>query len=212
MKSYNRGSGIAKVFFLLILIAALIIGGLIWLDFLGIIDAKDRLSPITSLFGIKPREEIEQPYSPLLLDSDRITKEREAINVERNKLDREKEELQIKEAEIKQKEGKLAEIESSLKEKEKSLIEAQHQYENKIANLKQTARYLMGMPPEDAVAIMDEYDIRDLVDLLRISEMVSKEDGTPSLVAYWLSLMKDRARAAEIQKLLVEQPRLSLDE
>jgi len=189
MKSYNRGGGIAKIFFLLILIIVLIIGGLVWLDFLGIIDVKKQLSPVTSLFGVKPVEEVDQPFSPLLLDADRLTKERQAIAIERSELENAVKELDLRVAEVRQ-----------------LLIEAIRQYDNKVANLEQTARYMMGMPPEDAVAIMDQYDLRDLVDLLRTSERLSRESGEASLVAYWLSLMPDRERAADIQRLMVVKP------
>lgn len=211
MKSYSRGGGIAKIFFLLVLILALIIGGFIWLDFLGIIDVKKQLSPITSLFGIEPTSDVDQPFSPLLLDADRLTKERQAIAIERSELENTAKELDLREAEVRQLESEVNEKESSLEERQNSLIEAIRQYDNKVANLEQTARYMMGMPPEDAVAIMDEYDLRDLVDLLRTSERLSREAGEASLVAYWLSLMSDRERAAEIQRLMVEKPGPNLD-
>jgi len=206
MRSYNRGGGIARIFFLLVLILALIIGGLVWLDFLGILDVKDQLSPVTSLFGVEPRTEVDQPFSPLLLDADRISKERDAIAFERRELEAYAEELEMMAAEVRQKESEVAERESSVEERQKSLIEAVSQYDNKVANLEQTARYMMGMPPEDAVAIMNEYEVKDLVDLLRTSERLSREAGEASLVAFWLSIMPDRARAAEIQNLLVEKP------
>ena len=211
MKSYSRGGGIAKIFFLLVLILALIIGGLIWLDFLGIIDVKKQLSPITSIFGIEPTSEVDQPFSPLLLDADRLTKEWQAIAIERSELENTTNELDLREAEVRQLESEVNEKESSLEERQNSLIEAIRQYDNKVANLEQTARYMMGMPPADAVAIMDEYDLRDLVDLLRTSERLSREAGEASLVAYWLSLMPDRERAAEIQRLMVEKPGPNLD-
>ena len=57
-----------------------------------------------------------------------------------------------------------------MEERQNSLIEAITQYDNKVANLEQTARYVMGMPPADAVAIMDQYDVKNLVDLLRTSD------------------------------------------
>ena len=211
MKSYSRGGGIAKIIFLLILIVALIIGGLIWLDFLGILDVKEQMSPITSLFGVKPRTEIAQPFSPLLLDADRLSKERQAISIDRRTLEIASEELDLREAEVRQMESEVSERESSLEERQISLIEAIRQYDNKVANLEQTARYMMGMPPADAVAIMGEYDVKDLVDLLRTSERLSREAGDVSLVAYWLSIMPDRERAAEIQRLMVEKPGPNLD-
>ena len=164
------------------------------------------MSPITSLFGVKPRAEVEQPFSPLLLDADRLSKERQAIAIDRRELETVSEELDLREAEVRQMESEVTERESSLEERQISLIEAIRQYDNKVANLEQTARYMMGMPPADAVAIMDEYDVKDLVDLLRTSERLSREAGEASLVAYWLSIMSDRERAAEIQRLMVEKP------
>ena len=211
MKSYSRGGGIAKIFFLLILILALLVGGAVWLDFLGIIDAKQQLSPITSLFGIQPQTETALPLSPMLLDADRIAKERQALAVEWRSLETQAEDLALREAEITQKESEIQEIQRSLEEKQNSLSEAIGQYDNKVANLEQTARYLMGMPPQDAVAIMEEIDTLDLVDLLRTSERLSQEAGEASLVAFWLSIMPNRQRAAEIQKLMVDKPGIGLE-
>ena len=62
------------------------------------------------------------------------------------------------------------------------------------------------------MAIMDQYDVKDLVDLLRTSERLAREDGEPSLVAFWLSIMPERTRAAEIQRLMVEKPGLDLSD
>lgn len=211
MSPRYRGAGIAKIIFLVVLILALIIGGLIWLDYLGLVEVKEQMAPITSLFGIEPRSTIEEPFSPMLLDSDRLSKERLAMTVERRSLEAKIEELRLREASLDQKESELKEKELSLEERQKSLIEALSQYDNKVANLEQTALYMMGMPPNEAVSIMNEYDVRDLVDLLRTSERLSREAGEESLVAYWLSIMSDKVRAAEIQRLLVEKPGLNLN-
>lgn len=206
------GGRIAKIVFLLILILALLIGGLVWLDFLGIIDFKAQLSPITSLLGFKAPVEVEQPFSPALLDDDRLAKERQAIAIAQRELQQSMEDFALREANLKQRESEITEREKSVEERQNSLNEAVRQYDNRVANLEQTARYMEGMPPPDAVAIMDQYDVKDLVDLLRTSERLSREAGTASLVAYWLSIMPDRNRAAEIQRLLVEKPGLSLNE
>ncbi|OQX29022.1 MAG: hypothetical protein B0D92_05990 [Spirochaeta sp. LUC14_002_19_P3] len=206
------GGIIAKVVFMLILIVALLIGGMIWLDFLGFIDFKAQLTPLMSLVGLGEPKPVEQPYTPTLLDDDRLAKERQAITIGWEELEQAREELTLREAELKQKESEIAEREKSVEEKQNSLSEAIHQYDNKVANLEQTAQYMMGMPPPDAVAIMEQYGINDLVDLLRTSERLSQEAGEASLVAYWLSIMPNRVRAAEIQRLLVEKPNLNLND
>ncbi len=213
MVSLQRLGGIiAKIVFLSILILALIIGGLVWVDFLGLIDFKTQLSPLTSLIGLN-REAIEdKPFSPTLLDDERLAKERQAVAVERRELEQRLADLELKEAQLSQMESEIAEREKSVEERQNSLNEAVSQYDNRVANLEQSARYLMGMPPQDAVAIMDQYEIKDLVDLLRTSERLSQAAGEASLVAYWLSLMSDRGRAAQIQRLLVIKPGLSMDE
>jgi len=202
---------VARIIFLLILIISLLIGGLIWLDFLGIIEGRERLNSITALFSTRSRGTLDQLDSPLLLDADRLNKERQFIVIERRKIERSHEELDLREARIRQMESEMLEKETFLEERQNSLIEAIRQYDNKVAQLEQSARYMMGMPPEDAVAIMNEYDLKDLVDLLRTSERIAQEAGEESLVAHWLSLMTDRQRAAEIQRLMVEKPGFDLN-
>ncbi|MCG8453735.1 MAG: flagellar protein FlbB [Spirochaetales bacterium] len=211
MKSYSRGGGIAKIIFLLAVIVALVIGGLVWLDFLGVMDIRENLAPITSLFGVNAPAKVEDPLAPALLDADRLAKERDALSMEWNRLNLAEEDLALREAEVLQKESLLAERERELDEKQKSLNAAISRYDNRVANLEQTARYMMGMPPQDAVAIMDEYDTKDLVDLLRTSERLSQESGEASLVAFWISIMPDRGRAAEVQGLLVDKPGPNLE-
>jgi len=206
MNTIDRRRAVARIIFLLILIISLLIGGLVWLDFLGIIDGKERLAPIIALFSTQSRGDTEQLDSPLLLDADRLSKERQSIAIERRDIERTHEELDLREARIRQMESEVLEKETFLEERQNSLIEAIRQYDNKVAQLEQSARYMMRMPPEDAVAIMNEYELKNLVDLLRTSERIAQEAGEESLVAYWLSLMSDRQRAAEIQRLMVEKP------
>lgn len=212
--SRNQGyrRNVARIIFLLIFIFALIVGGFIWLDFLGLIDFKQQLAPILSLIGVEPQAELEEPFSATLLDDERLAKERQALAIERRELEQVIAEFEQQRLDFQQKENEIAEREKSIVEKQNSLSEAIRQYDNKVANLEQNARYVMGMPPDDAVAIMNEYDIKDLVDLLRTSERLSRESGENSLVPFWISLMPDRKRAADIQRLMVEKPGLTLDE
>lgn len=212
MRGYSLAGGFARVFFMVILVLGLIIGGLLWMDFLGIINLRPILSPLMSLVGLESQQVVEEPFSATLLDSDRLAKERQAIAIERRDLQISAEDLALRDAELTRKESELAERESSIEEKQNSLIEAIGQYDNRVTNLEQTARYMMNMPPSDAVSIMNEYELMDLVDVLRTSERLSREADEASLVAYWLSIMSDRNRAAEIQRMLVEKPGLSLND
>lgn len=198
---YSSGSWL-KVLLLALLIIVLVVGGLVWFDFIGLINVKDQLAPITRLFGVRPRSEIADPDDIYLLDRERLLKQQEAMDLKYDEINVRMAALESTGAELKQRADYLAEQESALKEKENSLNQALKRYENEEENLRQSARYLMGMEPEKAVdqlVTMDEYDA---VNLLRTSERLAQESGEASLVAYWLSLM-DPQKSASLQEKLI---------
>lgn len=201
----SAAGNVLKIFLLLLLIAVLLVGGAVWFDYLGVINAKEQLAPVTSLLGIGSPEVLEDPSAPIVLDRERMNMQIEALELKRDELAKRETAVQLAEAEIMQKRTELEEREKALDEKEKSLNEALNMYGNKKTNLEQNARYLEGMPPEDAVSIMQEMDDLDVVDVLRTSERLAREEGRNSLVSYWLSLMTPD-RGASIQKLMADQP------
>ena len=203
MSSYSRAGGFLKVTLLLLLIVVLLFGGLLWLDFLNLIEAKDYLSPVTRLFGVTPRTAFEDLDDPALLDRERLMKQVEALSLRQDELDRQQDSLDLRESELGQMAEDLVEREAALTDKEKSLNDALKAYDNRKANIEQNARYLAGMPPAEAVAIMLEMSDLDVVDLLRTSERLSREAGEASLVAFWLSLMPPE-RSAVIQRKMAQ--------
>jgi flagellar protein FlbB len=205
MPGINGGAGIAKIFFLIVLIFVLIVGGLLWVDFLGLIDARERLNPVLTALRISTPEPVEQPDDLYLLDRERLDKQQEALVIMEADLTAREENIALREAELEELGSQLEEKQKSIEEKEKSLNEALKSYDNKRANLEQNARYLEGMPPENAVSIMVEMEDTELVDVLRTSERLAQSDGKASLVAFWLSLMPP-SRAAEIQSKMALKP------
>jgi len=201
----SGSGGFIKILFLLILTCVVVIGGLLWMNFLGVLNIQDRLSFITRFAGVEPRYVPEDPNEIYLLDNQRIQKERESLNLLNTELSVLEENLLVKDQELRQREEELQGREQSLEEKEKSLNEVALLYENKKANLEQNALYLMGMEPVKAKDILLAMDNLDVVDLLRTSERLAREAGEASLVAYWISLMP-ADRAAEIQRLMTLKP------
>jgi len=203
--AYGAAGNVLKIFLLILLIAVLLVGGAIWFDYLGVIDAKQQLSPITSLVGINTPEVLENEDQPIVLDSERMNMQIEALDLKRDELDKRENVIELAEAELLQKQTEIEERQKALDEKEKSLNEALKMYDNKKTNLEQNAKYLEGMPPENAVSILAEMDDLDVIDVLRTSERLALEEGKSSLVSYWLSLMSPD-RGASIQKLMAGQP------
>jgi flagellar protein FlbB len=77
--------------------------------------------------------------------------------------------------------------------------------ENKDKNVEQNARYLTGMPPQNAVGIIAKLDDQDAIDVLRKTEEIAKAEGTVSIVSFWFSLMEP-GRAAELQRKMASRP------
>ncbi len=198
----SRAGGIFKVIFLLLLLAVVVVGGILWFDYLGILDSHKPLELILNVMGIEPEEppaaEIDSPW---LLDEERLKKRQQAVDLQLEEIRMAQEEQQVRSNELLQWSEELTEREKAVDEKENSLNEALEMYDNKNANLEQMAKYLGGMQPAAAVGIMDQMDSLDVVDVLRTSERLAQEAGEASLVAFWISQMTPD-RAAEIQRLM----------
>ncbi len=207
-----KGNSLGKSIVLLFLIVILILGGLLWFDFLGAIHIKSVFAPVYKMIGLKPQTSVSATASkPLVadIDEDRLARQREALDIyleELEKRDQDSAELSRKNEQIA---AELAEREKSLEEREKTFNNIQKQYDNKEVNINQIAANLEGMPPKNAVAILIEMDDQMVIDVLRKVDERAAAAGTSSMVSYWLSLMPS-ANAATIQRKMAQKP-MSLD-
>lgn len=207
MAGYGSQRILGRVIVLILLIIVLAIGGLIWFDYLAIIDAKAFLNPLYSLFGLKPRtQQTLTDTQTLSIDAERFAVRLEELNLRSLELDKREAELQKKEAEIEQKAQELQERQKAEDEREKTFNLTVQQFENRRVNIEQNARYLVGMPPENAVKILAAMDDQDIIDVFRMTEEIAQNEGRTSLVAYWLSLLPPD-RSAELQRKMAGKPR-----
>ncbi len=200
----NAGAGI-RIFVLILLIAVIGFGGIIWFDYLGIINARESLSSVFALFSKEKVVKLEDDNDEMLLDKERFKKMKEALAIQAEELSKKDNDLKKKEVAITQKLEMLAEREKALEEREKSFNTRTRLYENKIANLEQSSKYLVGMRPEQAKDILLEMNDQDIIDILRVTERLAEEAGEASLVAYWLSLLPAK-KAAAIQRKMTIKP------
>ncbi len=200
----GTGAGF-KIVLLILLIILIFMGGLLWFDYLGLINVKEKFAPVLSLVGIATPKKIENTGDLLLLEKERIKKQTEALDLRAEALDKREKAIVKKENEINEKVESLGEQEKALEEKEKSFNERAKEYENRDRNLRQASKYFVGMPPKDAVARLLKMDDQDIIDILRVTEKMAQEAGTASIVSYWLSLMPAE-RAADINRKMIEKP------
>lgn len=200
---------IGKVIVLLLLIAVLAFGGIIWFDYLNVIDAKTVLAPIYKylpfLSGEGRTQPSMQPDEILDLDAERLAVRLEALELTRLEMDLQQSELDAKHGEIMQMAQQLEERQKALEEQENTIKAQAADADNKSKNIEQNARYLTGMPPQNAVNIIAALDDQDAIDVLRKTEEIAQAEGTASIVAFWFSLM-DPARAAELQRKMAASP------
>lgn len=204
------GSGkqhiLGRVIMLLLLIVILVAGGLVWFDYLNLIDVRTLLSP---LYGLINREGRNQPPigedEYLNLDAERLALRLEALELEELELNQRQQDLDTRRNELEQDAQALMEERKAFDEEQNSFNAAQEEAETKDRNVEQNARYLTGMQPERAVAILVAMDDQGIIDILRKTEEIAQAEGSSSMVAYWLSLLPPD-RAAELQRKMAARP------
>ena len=200
--------GFGKSFVLILIIIILVIGGLLWFDYLGIVRVKNIFSPVYKLMGkdVQTSQTVTQS-KPLVanLDEDRLNKQKEAIDIRIEELDKRETELEASENKNAQIAAELAEREKNQEEREKTFNLNVKKYDDKEVNIEQIANNLNGMRPQAAVDILVAMDDQIVIDVLRKVEEMAKENGSSSMGSYWLSLMPSD-RAAEIQRKMISKP------
>jgi flagellar protein FlbB len=200
-----------RVIVLLLLVAVLAAGSIIWFDYLNVIDAKTVLAPLYRFIGREGRSQPKvTPEEFLNLDAERLMVRLEALDLERMEMESTRRELDASRGETEQMAQELEERQKALDDRENSLKALMADVENKGRNIEANARILTNMEPRRAVNIISAMEDQDVIDVLRKTEELAQAAGTASLVPYWFQLMAETpegaARAAELQRKMAGRP------
>jgi flagellar protein FlbB len=188
-----------RIFILFLLLMVLTLGGIIWFDYLGLIDAKAMISPVYRLLGFEKRSNVASADDPNLLDKERLAKAQDALTLRQQDMDARDAALAQKEKELNQLGQDLNDKEAALAAREKAFNDQVKAFDNRRVNLAQNATYLTNMPPDNSVAILLKMSDQDVIDLFRIVEQQAQKAGTDSVVPLWISKMPADV-AARIQR------------
>lgn len=181
-----------------------------WFDYLGIVHAKSLFAPVYKLFGLAPQTSVpvtqNDPSLMADLDEDRLAKRLESLEIRAQELDKREADLKKLEEQNIQISQELDDLRKSQEEREKTFNNTVKKYDDREVNIVQNAKNLTGMPPENAVAILNAMEDQDVIDTLRKVEEIAQAEGTTSMVAYWMSLMP-ADRVAVIQRKMVSKPK-----
>jgi flagellar protein FlbB len=201
-------SNIGKTLVLLLLLIILVMGGLLWFDFLGVINAKSIFSPLYRLIGLEPQTSVTNTNGVSSLesdlDADRLSKRLEALDIRTQELDKRESDIAAQETKNQQIAQDLAEQKKSQEEREKTFNNEVKKYDDREVNIVKNAETLTGMPPVKAVEIMLAMEDQDVIDILRKVEEIAQQNGETSMVSYWMSLMPAE-RAAQIQRKMLSK-------
>ena len=208
-----RGNGgLGKSIFLLILIAILVLGGLLWFDYLGVNHAQRVFAPVYKLFGLAPQTSVTATTSKPLtadLDEDRLAKRIEALDIRTQELDKRETDIKKIEEQNEAIAKELEERKNSQDEREKTFNNQVKKYDDRNTNIETIANYLNSMPPKTAVEELLSHDDQDIIDILRKADELAAASKTTSLSSVWLMNMPAE-RAATIQRKMANKPE-SLD-
>jgi flagellar protein FlbB len=211
MAAYRSSGIFGRVIVLLLLILIMAGGGIIWFDYLNLIDAKTVLAPFYRFIGREGRTQPETEAEEVLsLDAERRAARLAALELQRQELEARGQELENRSGLLEQIAQALNERQKMLDDREKSFNDISREAEDKERNVEAFSRRLTGMPPDMAVNIISATNDQDVIDALRKTEEIAQAEGTQSIVPYWLSLMartpEGAARVAELQRKMVGRP------
>ncbi len=205
----SRGKTIGKIFAMLILIVILILGGMLWFDYLGVINARTMFAPVYTMLGLQVQTSstTETVDTTLIanLEDDRFSKRLESLDILREELDQREQSIAIAEDQNVQIASELEEMRVSLEEQQITFNNEVRKYDDRNINIEQNARDLASMRPIDAVEILNEMDDQDLIDTIRKVNEIAEAEGAASQASNWLSMMP-ADRVAEIQRKMSSKP------
>jgi len=195
-----------RTILLLLMIVAVAAGGLVWFDYLGVVDVKTALAPMYRFFGLQGRTQPPaEEGAALNLDAERLAVLIEADELRRREAEKQAQALDARRTELEQMASELETRQKGLDEREQSMSDSADLAERRSQNIEQNARYLTGMPPENAVAILGAMSDQDAIDAIKKTEEIARAEGVASIVSVWFQMM-NAERAADLQRKMAERP------
>ena len=212
-----NGRIVGRIIVLLFLILIITGAGILWFDFLNVVDARHVTGPIANALRGVPligrfMPEGDARTQPLLrddefinLDAERFAVRMEALELRNMELDRQELDIQSRWHQIERIAQELDDRQNALDEREISFNALLSDAEIRANTVERNAINLTGMPPVNAVAILSAMDDQDIIDVFLKTDELAEAGGTMSIVPFWLSLMEPQ-RAADLARKMVSRP------
>ena len=190
----------SKIIFLFLIIVFLLGVGVLWLDYMGLIN----LTKTASMFS---KEEASVLYAdddePSLMKLEELEKNKEQLKERTEDLDRREALLLEQEKSSNTDKEKIQEMRAGIELERKKLENEKNKYSGYKKNILDLAQKIESMPPKDAVAIMINWDDPLIIDVLRQIDQNALDAGTMSVTSYLISLMP-KEKASRVMYLMTQ--------
>jgi len=190
-----------KVVYLILMIVFIIIVGLFWMDYIGLIN----LGKIYHHYIVTEAPSVVDAADdePSLIEREEFEKEKDKLLQRIEELD--KREAKITEAEkvISKEKEKLEQLKKGLDQEKKALELEKKKYSGYKKNVMDLAKKIESIPPQDAVDIMVQWEETLIIDVLRQIDQNAAREGRMSVSTYLLSLMP-KEKASRVMYLMTQ--------
>ncbi|HOU85802.1 MAG TPA: hypothetical protein PK158_13255 [Spirochaetota bacterium] len=190
----------SKIIFLFLIIVFLLGVGVLWLDYMGLIN----LTKTASMFN---KEEASVLYAdddePSLMKLEELEKNKEQLKERTEDLDRREALLLEQEKSSNTDKEKIQEMRAGIELERKKLENEKNKYSGYKKNIGDLAQKIESMPPKEAVAIMINWDDPLIIDVLRQIDQNALDAGAMSVTSYLISLMP-KEKASRVMYLMTQ--------
>jgi len=190
----------SKIIFLFLIIVFLLGVGVLWLDYMGLIN----LTKTASMFN---KDEASVLYAdddePSLMKLEELEKNKEQLKERTEDLDRREALLLEQEKSSNTDKEKIQEMRAGIELERKKLENEKNKYSGYKKNIGDLAQKIESMPPKEAVAIMINWDDPLIIDVLRQIDQNALDAGAMSVTSYLISLMP-KEKASRVMYLMTQ--------
>ncbi|HPW52650.1 MAG TPA: hypothetical protein PKV85_09835 [Spirochaetota bacterium] len=190
----------SKIIFLFLIIVFLLGVGVLWLDYMGLIN----LTKTASMFS---KDEASVLYAdddePSLMKLEELEKNKEQLKERTEDLDRREALLLEQEKSSNADKDKIQEMRAGIELERKKLENEKNKYSGYKKNIVDLAQKIESMPPKEAVAIMINWDDPLIIDVLRQIDQNALDAGAMSVTSYLISLMP-KEKASRVMYLMTQ--------
>jgi flagellar protein FlbB len=191
----------AKIIYLIILILFIIVVGIFWLDYIGLINMNKVIRSYTErdIASVLNASDDE----PSLIEREEFEKQKEKFNERIEELDKREAAIEQTEKDLDKEKEKLQEIRKGLNLEKEKIDKEKKMYSGYKKNVVDLAQKVYSMRPEEAIQIILNWEDPLIIDVLRQIDADAADAGKMSISSYLISLMP-RDRASRVMYLMTQ--------